>query len=157
METSDDILTKQETYWDQMAPVREVVMGFADPRAWSGMSRGRRAHVSISGPVAGKTGAIDIEAEPRAWDAMPNMLTDGTLFTLWCSASVLRDGVCLHADTELFWVVDFEGLLPTVPRFLERGWGMLNGLDDSNFGPWPGPSRDPCIAPGFGPPRRRGQ
>lgn len=155
METTDDILTKQGTYRDQMAPVRELVLGFAERRDWSPMSRGRRAHVSVFGPVEGRTGAIDIEVEPRAWDELPNPLTAETLFTLWCSASVPRDGVCLHADMELFWVVGFEDLLPTVPRFLERAWEMLKSLEDGNFGPWHGPSRQPCVAPGFGPPRRR--
>lgn len=155
METTDDILTKQATYRDQMAPARELVMGFAERRAWSPTSRGRRAHVSVFGPVGGRTGIIDLEVEPRAWDEMPNTLTAKTLFTLWCSASVPRDGVCLYADIELFWVVGFEDLLVTVPRFLERAWEMLKSFEDVNFGPSHGHSCEPCVAPGFGPPQRR--
>ncbi len=152
----DDIVRKEMTYKRQMADIRQVVLSFMEPKGWSPMSRGRRAHVSLFGVTNGLHGVIDIETVLLDWDRAPDSLQRESPFTLWCSASLDREGVRLHADTELYWTAPFGDLLGTVVRFLPRAWEMLTGLSEANLvDRWPGPSVDPDPPPDFGPPRSR--
>jgi hypothetical protein len=152
----DSILEKEQTYKRQMTPIREIVLKFAEQKNWSPMSRGRKAHVSIHGPVNGLNGVIDIEIERLDWDDMPNSLTPDYPFTLWCSASKDLDGVRFCAETELYWQVSFIDLPTYIPRFLDSAWAMLSDIKENELVPkWPGPSANPDLPPDFGPPRRR--
>ena len=157
MSTVEDIIARQNTYREQMRSVRETVLRFAEARGWSPMSRGRKAHVSICGPVNGLSGVVDIEMECEGWAEMPAQLQPDTPFTLWCSASLDRGGIRFFADTELYWRATFAALPETVERFLPQAWGMLTQLGAGNLRKeWPGPSMHPDGAPDFGPPRRSG-
>lgn len=159
MSTMDPILQKEIVYRAQMGDIREAVLRFMEPRGWCLMSRGRRAHVSVYGPVGALAldGVIDIMMEEVDWDKMPEALQEDTSFYLWCSAGLDRDGLRLSADTELFWRAPFALLARTVDMFLPRAWEMLTGLTEANLlQVWPGPSGDPDGPLSFGPPRRRG-
>lgn len=151
------ILQKEAAYRAQMADVCRAVLHFIEPRGWATQSRGRRAHVSVHGPVGGLDGVIDIEMEETDWDRMPESLRPGTPFLLWSSAHLNRDGVRCFSDTELFWRAPFVSLVATVEMFLPRAWNMLTSLNqDDLLREWPGPSLNPEGPPDFGPPRRRG-
>ena len=157
MATIEKIVEKEQAYKKQMLPVRDTVLRFAKSKGWSPQSRGRRAHVSIYGPVNGLKGVMDIAMTEDDWDVMPKRLRPDTPFVLWCSASLNRDGIRLGADTELFWTVPFSSLPETVERFTVEAWEMLDGLNDSNLlEEFPGRSVDPDSPPDFGPPRKRG-
>jgi hypothetical protein len=152
----DHILQKEIVYRAQMADVRETVLRFIEPKGWATQSRGRRAHVSVYGPVSGLDGVIDIEMEETDWDKMPESLQPNTPFWLWCSASLDRDGLRLSCDTELFWRAPFVSLVETVDEFLPRAWDMLTNLNQANLlREWPGSAKNPDGPPDFGPPRRR--
>ncbi len=158
MATIEKIVEKERTYKKQISAVRDTVLSFAESKGWSPQSRGRRAHVSIYGPVNGLKGVMDIVMKEDDWAVMPESLQPDTDFVLWCSASVNRDGVRLAADTELFWTVPFSALPETVERFIADAWEMLNGLNDSHLlTEFPGRSENPDSPPDFGPPRKRGK
>ena len=158
MTTIEDIVEKEQTYKKQMLPIREVVLRFAESKGWSPMSRGRRAHVSIYGAVNGLNGVMDIIMVEDDWDKMPSSLQPDTPFTLWCSASLDRDGVRLCADTVLFWTAPFAILHETTELFLPRAWAMLAQLGHNNLvEKWPGPYEHPDGPPDFGPPQRKGK
>ena len=157
MATIEEIVEKEQTYKNQIVAIRDTVLRFAKSKGWSPQSRGRRAHVSIYGPVNGLKGVMDIVMTEDDWDKMPKSLQPDTHFVLWCSASLNREGARLAADTELFWTVPFSSLPETVERFIADAWEMLTGLNDSNLlTEFPGRSANPDSPPDFGPPRRRG-
>jgi hypothetical protein len=157
MATIEQIVEKEQTYKEQMLPIREVVLRFAESKGWSLMSRGRRAHVSIYGPVNGLNGVIDIIMVGDDWDKMPSSLQPDTAFTLWAAASLDRDGVRLCADTVLFWTAPFAILPETTEVFLPQAWVMLAQLSHSNLvKEWPGPFEHPDGPPHFGPPQKTG-
>ena len=154
----EEIVEKEQAYKKQMLAIRDTVLRFAKSKGWSPQSRGRRAHVSIYGPVNGLKGVMDIVMTEDNWDVMPKSLQPDTPFVLWCSASLNRDGIRLGADTELFWTVPFSSLTETVERFTVDAWEMLIGLNDSNLlKEFPGRSENPDCPPEFGPPRKRGK
>jgi len=156
MTGSNHIFEKEQTYKKQMLAIRETVLCFAESKRWSPQSRGRRAHVSIYGPVNDLNGVMDVVMSEVDWDAMPASLQPDTPFILWCSASQDRDGTRFGADTELFWMAPFASLPSTVDRFMAEAWEMLTGLTESNLiEKFPGPSKNPDGPPDFGPPRRR--
>ena len=158
MATIEEIAEKEQAYQKQMLAIRDTVLRFAESKGWSPQSRGRRAHVSIYGPVNGLKGVMDIVMTEDNWDVMPKSLQPDTPFVLWCSASLNRDGIRLGADTELFWTVPFSSLPETVERFIVDAWEMLIGLNDSNLlTEFPGRSENPDSPPDFGPPRKRGK
>ena len=153
----DHILQKEGVYKAQLSGVRDAVLRFVEPMGWRLQSRGRRAHVSVHGPVRGLNGVMDIEMEETDWEEMPDSIQPATTFLLWCSGSLDRDDHRYSADTELFWRSTFEMLSEAVDRFLPMAWEMLTGLTESNLlRDWPGPAQDPYEPPEFGPPRRRG-
>lgn len=152
-----EIFQKEIIYRTQMADVREAVLRFIHPKGWETQNRGRRAHVSVFGPVSGMQGVIDIMMEETDWNTMPESLQPNTAFSLWCSAHLDRDGIRHFADTEIYWRAPFESLTQTVGKFLVPAWEMLSALNDSNLLlEWPGPSTNPDRPPSFGPARRRG-
>ena len=154
--TIDDIVRKEENYKRQMLEVRGIVLHFAKSIRWLPQSRGLKAHVSIYGTVNPLNAVIDIEIERLDWDEMPEALLPETPFTLSACAYRDVDNQRYLADTELFWEVSFEQLLPTVQMFLPRAWQMLCGLSEANLlAEWPGPSPSPDLYPDFGPPRKR--
>jgi hypothetical protein len=158
MATIEEIAEKEQAYKMQMLAIRDTVLRFAESKGWSPQSRGRRAHVSIYGPVNGLKGVMDIVMRENDWAVMPKSLQPDTPFVLWCSASLNRDGIRLGADTELFWTVPFSSLPETVERFTADAWEMLIGLNDSNLlKKFPGRSVNPDSPPDFGPPRKRGK
>jgi hypothetical protein len=158
MATIEEIAEKEQAYKMQMLAIRDTVLRFAESKGWSPQSRGRRAHVSIYGPVNGLKGVMDIVMAENNWAVMPKSLQPDTPFVLWCSASLNRDGIRLGADTELFWTVPFSSLPETVERFTADAWEMLIGLNDSNLlKKFPGRSVNPDRPPDFGPPRKRGK
>jgi len=158
MATIEEIIEKEQTYKKQMLAVHEAVLSFAESKHWFPQSRGRKAHVSIYGPVNELKGVINIVMTEDNWDEMPESLQSDTPFVLWCSASLNSDGIRLGADTELFWTAPFSSLLETVERFTTEAWKMLSGLNDSNLlTEVPGRSENPDVAPDFGPPRKRGK
>ena len=158
MATIEAIVEKEKAYKKQMLAIRDTVHRFAKSKGWSPQSRGRRAHVSIYGPVNGLKGVIDIVMTENDWDVMPKSLQPDTPFVLWCSASLKRDDIRQGADTELFWTVPFASLPETVERFTADAWEMLIGLNDSNLlKEFSGRSENPDTPPDFGPPRKRGK
>ena len=158
MTTIETIVEKEQAYKKQMLAIRDMVLRFAKAKGWTPQSRGRRAHVSIYGPVNGLKGVMDIVMTEDDWDVMPKSLQPDTPFVLWCSASLTRDGIRLGADTELFWTVPFSSLPETVERFTVDAWEMLIGLNDSNLlKELPRRSENPDSPPNFGPPRKRGK
>jgi hypothetical protein len=158
MATIEEIAEKEQAYKMQMLAIRDTVFRFAKSKGWTPQSRGRRAHVSIYGPVNGLKGVMDIVMTEDDWAVMPKSLQPDTPFVLWCSASLNRDGIRLGADTELFWTVPFSSLPETVERFTVDAWEMLIGLNDSNLlKELPGRSENPDGPPDFGPPRKRGK
>lgn len=156
MATIEEIIEKEQTYKKQIASIRDTVFSFAESKDWSPQSRGRKAHISIYGPVNGLKGVIDIVMTEKDWDIMPKSLQPDTSFVLWCSASLNRDGIRFGADTELFWTVPFASLPETVERFIVDAWKMLTSLKDSNLiADLPRRSENPDSPPDFGPPRKR--
>ena len=150
----DRIVEKEQEYFRQLAPIREIVLKFAEQKDWNTHRRGRKAHVSILGPVNRLTGLIDIEIERLDWDDMPDTLTPDYPFTLWCSAGATRNGIRLHSKRRLYWQAKFVELPLYVERFLQTAWEMLTELKETDLTPdWPGASTDPDIPPNFGPPR----
>ncbi len=159
MATIEEIIEKEQIYKEQIASIRDTVLSFAETKGWSSQKRGRKAHISIYGPVNGLKGVIDIVMTEGNWDLMPESLQPDTPFVLWSSASLNSDGIRLGADTELFWTVPFSSLPETVERFIVDAWKMLTGLNDSNLiADLPRRSENPDSPPDFGSPRkRRGQ
>jgi len=150
----DSIFEKEQEYLRQLAPVRAMVLRFAEQMGWGPQNRGRKAHVSIFGPVNGLIGLIDIEIARLDWDDMPETLTPNYPFTLWCSAAQTRDGVRLFCKRELYWQVRFAELPKYVIGFLQCAWQMLLELNEHDLSPdSPGPSTNPDFPPNFGPPR----
>ena len=156
MANIEKILEKEQTYNKQILAIRETVLRFATSKGWSPQSRGRKAHISIYGPVNGLKGVMNIVMTEDNWNVMPESLQPDTNFVLWCSASLNRDGTRLVADTELFWTVPFSSLPETVERFIVDAWKMLISLNDSNLlTKTPGRSENPDTPPNFGQPRKR--
>lgn len=149
----DHILDRSIVYSAQMVNVRKVALRFAEPKGWAPFSRGRRAHVSVSGPVNELVGVIDIEMEETNWDLMPDYIQPSTAFTLWSSGFVDRDGVRFSCDTYLYWRAPFATLVDAAGRFLPRAWDMLTSMTETNLIRRSDPAKDPDDSPDFGPPR----
>ena len=151
------ILEKEETYREQMAPIREIVWRFAEPRGWMWLRRGRTAHASIHGPIHDLEGVIDITLERADWDQMPDELSATTPINLWASAYQDRDGARHFAPLELRWEAPFGDLQKYTETFLSAAWDMLQGLRSKELlKERPGSSIPPFLPPDFGPPVRRG-
>lgn len=152
----NSILEKEVIYRQQMAPILETVMRFADPRGWTKTHRGRKANASIHGPVHDFNGAMDIIMEDYDWDKMPEALTAETPFCLFCGAWRDRESGRYSADLELYWQVPFGELPRYINRYLAAAWEMLQGLTAEDcVVQEKGRALNPWMPPDFGPPRKR--
>ncbi len=152
----NSILEKEVIYRQQMAPILEIVMRFAEPRGWVKTHRGRKANASVSGPVHDFNGVMDIIMEEYDWDKMPDALTAETPFCLGCCAWQDRESGRYLADLELYWQVPFGELPRYLDRYLAAAWEMLQSLKASDCSTQRiGPAINPWLPPDFGPPRMR--
>jgi hypothetical protein len=149
----DRILEKEQEYLRQLAPIRAIVLRFGNQKGWHSQRRGRKAHVSITGPANSLTGIIDIQIERLDWHDMPDSLTPEYPFTLWCSAEQTIEGVRFFSRRQLYWQAQFDELPLYVERFLKTAWKMLMELTAADLLPdWPGPAANADFPPNFGPP-----